>query len=169
MQHETFMRLALQQARQALADNEFPVGAVIVAGDEPVAFGKRENSRNETANELDHAEIVALRDLLGRRPDIDRQSLTVYSTMEPCLMCYSTMLLNGIRTFVYGYEDAMGGGTTVELAHLTPLYQAMEPEVRILPHVLRQESLELFKAFFSNPDNNYWQDSLLADYTLAQS
>jgi len=168
MPHETFMRLALQQAQQALANHEFPVGAVIVAGDEPVAIGRRENSRNETANELDHAEIVALRDLLGRRPDIDRRTLTVYSTMEPCLMCYSAMLLNGIRTFVYAYEDAMGGGTGLQLMHLTPLYQTMAPEVRILPHVLRQESLALFKAFFTSPENNYWQGSLLADYTLAQ-
>lgn len=168
MQHETFMRLALQQAQQALANNEFPVGAVIVAGDEPVAFGRRANSRSATANELDHAEIVALRDLLARRPDIARDTLTVYSTMEPCLMCYSTMLLNGIRTFVYGYEDAMGGGTGLQLAHLTPLYQAMETEVHILPHVLRQESLDLFKTFFTTAENNYWQNSLLADYTLAQ-
>ncbi|HIJ91549.1 MAG: nucleoside deaminase [Desulfobulbaceae bacterium] len=168
MQHETYMRLALQQAQQALADNEFPVGAVIVAGNEPLAFGKRENSRNETANELDHAEIVALRDLLGRRPDIDRQALTVYSTMEPCLMCYTTMLLNGIRNFVYAYEDAMGGGTNLPLMHLAPLYQTMEPEVRILPHILRRESLDLFKAFFTNQENNYWQGSLLAEYTLTQ-
>jgi tRNA(adenine34) deaminase len=162
------MRLALQQAQQALANHEFPVGAVIVAGNEPVAIGRRENSRNETANELDHAEIVALRDLLGRRPDIDRRTLTVYSTMEPCLMCYSAMLLNGIRTFVYAYEDAMGGGTGLQLTGLTPLYQTMAPEVRILPHVLRRESLDLFKSFFTSPENNYWQGSLLADYTLAQ-
>ena len=168
MHHETFMHLALEQAQQALASNEFPVGAVIVAGDEPVAFGKRENSQSETANELDHAEIVALRDLLARRPDIDRQTLTVYSTMEPCLMCYSTMLLNGIRTFVYAYEDAMGGGTGLQLMNLTPLYQAMETEVRILPHILRQESLALFKAFFTSQENNYWQGSFLAEYTLAQ-
>ena len=168
MQHETFMRLALEQAQQALANNEFPVGAVIVAEGEPVAMGRRKNSRSEIANELDHAEIVALRDLLGRRPDIDRQTLTVYSTMEPCLMCYSAMLLNGIRTFVYGYEDAMGGGTGLQLTSLPPLYRAMAPEVRILPHILRRESLELFKTFFTSPENNYWQGSLLADYTLAQ-
>lgn len=168
MNHETFMRLALQQAQLALRNNEFPVGAVIVAEGEAVATGRRENSRNETANELDHAEIVALRDLLARRPDIDRKTLTVYSTMEPCLMCYSTMLLNGIRTFVYAYEDAMGGGTSLQLAHLAPLYQGMETEVRILPHILRQESLALFKTFFTSPENNYWQDSMLAEYTLGQ-
>jgi tRNA(adenine34) deaminase len=83
-------------------------------------------------------------------------------------MCYSALLLNGIRTFVYGYEDAMGGGTGLQLARLAPLYQAMAPQVRILPKILRQESLELFKAFFTSQENNYWQNSLLADYTLAQ-
>ena len=168
MHHETFMRLALQQAQQALASNEFPVGAVIVAGNEPVAMGRRANSQSETANELDHAEIVALRDLLAHRPDIERQSLTIYSTMEPCLMCYSTLLLNGIRNFVYAYEDAMGGGTGLQLMGLTPLYQAMESEICILPNILRQESLTLFKAFFTSPENNYWQGSLLAEYTLTQ-
>jgi len=44
----------------------------------------------------------------------------------------------------------------------------MEPEVRILPNVLRQESLDLFKTFFTSQENNYWQGSLLAEYTLAQ-
>jgi tRNA(adenine34) deaminase len=162
------MRLALEQAQQALGDNEFPVGAVIVAKGEPVAAGRRKNSRSETANELDHAEIAALRDLLARRPDIARHTLTIYSTMEPCLMCYSTLLLNGIRTFVYGYEDPMGGGTGLQLAHLAPMYRAMAPEVRVLPHILRRESMELFKAFFASPANSYWQGSLLAEYTLAQ-
>ncbi|MGV1099907.1 nucleoside deaminase [Thiovibrio sp. JS02] len=168
MNHEHFMRLALAQAREALAGNEFPVGAVIVAAGETVATGKREHSLNEEATELDHAEIVALRDLLQRRPDIDRRSLTVYSTMEPCLMCYSTLLLNGVRTFVYAYEDAMGGGTGLNLDQLAPLYRAMAPEVNILPHVLRQESLQLFKDFFRKAENNYWQGSLLEEYTLAQ-
>jgi len=168
MKHERFMRLALDQAREALAANEFPVGAVIVADGEVMAAGKRANSLNESATELDHAEIVALRDLLARRPDIARTSLAVYSTMEPCLMCYSTLLLNGVRTIVYAYEDAMGGGTGLRLADLAPLYRAMEPEVRIVPRVLRPESLQLFKEFFTKAENSYWQGSLLERYTLSQ-
>lgn len=166
-EHQSFMRMALSEAEKALAANEFPVGCIIVANNEVVAEGHRANSRNDSANELDHAEIVALRQLLADRADIDRASLVVYSTMEPCLMCYATLLLNGVRTIVYGYEDAMGGGTSLDLATLTPLYQEMQVEV--IPNMLRNESLALFKRFFANPENDYWRDSLLADYTLKQA
>ena len=161
------MRLALAEAKTALAADEFPVGCVIVSNDKIVATGCRANSRSDNANELDHAEIVALRQLLAKQPDIDRESLIVYSTMEPCLMCYATLLLNGVRTIVYGYEDAMGGGTGLDLASLTPLYREME--VNLIPNVLRTESLALFKQFFANPKNDYWHESLLADYTLKQA
>jgi len=158
--------MALAEAEKALSANEFPVGCVIVANGEVVASGHRTNSCSENANELDHAEIVALRSLLTQRPDIDRDSLIVYSTMEPCLMCYATLLLNGVHTIAFGYEDAMGGGTSLDLDTLAPLYREMP--VKLIPSVLRKESLDLFKRFFNNPENNYWRDSLLADYTLKQ-
>ena len=60
--HVKFMRQALEQARLALLDDEFPVGCVIVAENTIVATGGRKNSAVEM-NEFDHAEIVALRDL----------------------------------------------------------------------------------------------------------
>ncbi len=164
--HQTFMRLALSEAEQALAANEFPVGCVIVHHGEVVARGHRTNSRTGTANELDHAEVAALRELLSARPEIDRPGLTVYSTMEPCLMCYATLLLNGVRTIAWAYEDAMGGGTGLDLDSLPPLYREMRPT--LIGGVLRAESLALFQRFFLNPDNDYWQGSLLADYTLRQ-
>lgn len=162
---EIFMAAALTQARQALAAGEFPVGCVLVAGGEIVARGRRAHSR-EAANEIDHAEVLALRDLLTRQPGPLPAGLTVYATMEPCLMCYATLLLNGVRRFVYAYEDAMGGGTGLDLAQLTPLYREMRVEV--VAHLRRAESLALFKTYFGNPDNDYWQDSYLAEYTLAQ-
>ena len=115
---------------------------------------------------MDHAEISALRQLLEDRPEIDPGTVTVYATMEPCLMCYVTMLLNGIRRFVYAYEDAMGGGTGLNLDDQKPLFREMQVEV--VPDVCRAESLVLFKEFFRNPDNDYWQDSLLEKYTLEQ-
>ncbi len=166
------MDLALEQARAALAAGEFPVGAVIVAAGRVVADGKRLNSRRAgpegLANELDHAEVVALRELLDRHPEIDRAGLTVYSTMEPCLMCYATLLLNGVGRIVYAYEDVMGGGTNLPLAQLTPLYRELAAELKLTPHIRRQESLKLFQQFFANPENSYWRGSLLATYTLAQ-
>lgn len=159
------MQEALADAGRALNAGEFPVGCVMARGEEIVARGRRAHSRGEEANEMDHAEISALRQLLDR-PEIPPAAVTVYATMEPCLMCYTTLLLNGVRRFVYAYEDVMGGGTDLVLADLKPLYRQMRVEV--VPHVRRAESLKLFRAFFADPDNDYWPDSLLAEYTLKQ-
>ena len=164
MDHQKHMQEALAEAKMALAAQEFPVGCVLVRDGKVVARGHRQNSRAGECNEIDHAEVVTLRMLLARHPDTDCSRLVAYSTMEPCLMCYSTMLLSGIRHFVYGYEDRMGGGTNLPLAQLNPLYAEMS--VRVEAGVLRDESLQLFQRFFRNFP--YWQDSLLSEYTLAQ-
>ena len=164
--HEAYMKEALLEAGEALIAGEFPVGCVMVFADEIVSRGRRINSRAPHENELDHAEIMALRKLFAQHPQIERSKIVVYATMEPCLMCYATLLLNGIRTIVYAYEDVMGGGTSLDLGKLSPLYREMV--VAVTPHVLRLESLELFKTFFADQGNTYWQDSPLARYTLGQ-
>ena len=164
MEHEQFMKEALAEAHSALAAEEFPVGCVLVHEGEIVARGRRQNSTAEECNEIDHAEVVTLRTLLAEQPKIDCSRLVAYSTMEPCLMCYSTMLLSGIRHFVYGYEDMMGGGTNLPLYQLSPLYAEMQ--VQVEPGMLRTECLALFQQFFRQ--FSYWEDSLLSHYTLAQ-
>lgn len=166
--HEKYMQIALNQAEEALSQGEFPVGAVFVHENLVVASGRRENSQEQkdAVNEVDHAEILALRSFLGQKTTIPLSEIIVYSTMEPCLMCYSTMILNGIRQIVYAYEDVMGGGTTLPLQELNPLYKEMS--IELVPDVLRDQSLSLFKRFFANPANNYWKDSLLSSYTLSQ-
>lgn len=163
--HDTFMHAALDEAKTALESREFPVGCVMVHDGKIVAKGQRINSKGPNQNEMDHAEMVALKNLFKEHSELDRSKIIVYSTMEPCLMCYGTLLLNGIRKIVYAYEDVMGGGTGIDLKLLAPLYREME--VTIIPHVLRWESLELFKIFFLDRDNIYWQDSPLARYTLS--
>lgn len=163
--HEQFMHTALTEARRALEAGEFPVGCVLVLDNLiVVGRGRRRHSSGSGVNEIDHAEIVTLRSLLREQPGIDCARITVYSTLEPCLMCYAALLLSGIRHFVWAYEDVMGGGTSLPLERLAPLYQDMEPE--LVPHVLRQESLSLFVAFFQQ--YSYWQNSLLARYTIEQ-
>lgn len=163
--HEKFMRIALDQAEAALDNGEFPVGCVIVCDGEVVATGARINSGVDLC-ELDHAEIVALRNLQRTRPDIDLSSVTVYSTMEPCLMCYATLIVNSVHRVVYGYEDVMGGGTNLPLPLLSPLYSSLKME--ITRDILRQDSLSLFQEFFTSGKNDYLKDSLLAQYTLQQ-
>ena len=163
-QDQQLMRVALSEAELALAAGEFPVGCVLVQDGRILAQGRRKNSGSASRNELDHAEIVTLRGLLVAQPGLNCSTITCYSTLEPCLMCYSTMLLSGIRRFVWAYEDVMGGGTSVPLAQLAPLYQ--EIQVELVPGILRRESLALFAQFFQN--HSYWRDSLLSTFTLAE-
>ncbi|MFW6297736.1 MAG: nucleoside deaminase [Desulfosalsimonas sp.] len=161
---EKFMRAALKEAEAALEAGEFPVGCVIAGQAEIVAAGERRCSRGQKANEIDHAEIAAIKSLYDSGFSGNPEGLTLYSTMEPCLMCFGAILIAGIRRIVYGYEDVMGGGTKCILENLPPLYK--EAEIRIVPHVLRNESRRLFYRFFSDPQNTYLQGTLLAEYTL---
>ena len=164
--HDKYMGLALKEAEKALAAGEFPVGCVLVYEGQVVAAAGRENS-GLGGNEFDHAEIVALRRLLTANPSLDFSKVIVYSTLEPCLMCYTTLVLNGFRTIVYGYEDVMGGGSSLELERLPSLYASMD--VRIIPGVARAQCLEFFQHFFENEKHDYWRDSPLSRYTLEQN
>lgn len=156
--------MALQEAESALAEEEFPVGCVIVDSEGVLCSSRRKNSRKN--NEIDHAEILALRKLYEKYPAEKPADLVVYSTMEPCLMCFSSLILNNIHTIVFGYEDVMGGGTSLRLTDMKPLYS--DKKVKVIANVLRDESVQLFKRFFANDVHGYWRNSLLAQYTLKQ-
>jgi tRNA(adenine34) deaminase len=162
-----FMAQALKQAESTLSAGEFPVGCVIADEKNILAVGSRQGTAGGQANETDHAEMMALRRLFEGGRDEKFGPLSVYCTMEPCLMCFGAILISGIHRIVYAYEDVMGGGTNCDLSRLPALYS--EVQVEIVPHVMRAQSLALFKAFFARPDNRYWKNSKLADYTLAQS
>jgi len=166
MNYEHFMKKALDKANEALSKGEFPVGCVIVYQDRILVSGSRTGTTGGKVNEIDHAEMVALRRLVELDETIDKGKTTLFTTMEPCLMCLGALALSGIGEIVYAYEDVMGGGTRCDLAKLTPLYKNCT--FSIVPNVLRDESLKLFKAFFQNPENAYWRGSLLASYTLSQ-
>ena len=166
MNYERFMKKALELAEDALALGEFPVGCVMVHRGKILATGARKGTIGDTRNELDHAETVALRRLMDLDEPINHGDVTVFCTMEPCLMCYAALILAGIGKIVYAYEDVMGGGSACELSRLNPLYK--NSPITVIPAVMRTESLKLFQTYFSNPANSYWKNSLLAEYTLAQ-
>lgn len=168
MNNEHFMKEAIALAKKALSEGEFPVGCVIVFNNKIIATGSRRGTLAGASNEIDHAEIIALRNLSGTDGlnEINRWEITLYCTMEPCLMCFGAILLAGIGKVVYSYEDVMGGGTGCDIKNLSPLYR--NSRITIVPGILRNESLDIFRAYFSNPVNSYWKGSLLADYTLSQ-
>jgi tRNA(adenine34) deaminase len=166
MNYTHFMTAALEQAEAAYHAGEFPVGCILVHKDRVLASGRRTGTTTEGVNEVDHAEMVALRRLVLAGRNIAPAEIVLFSTLEPCLMCYGAAILSGIKTIVFAFEDIMGGGTGCDLMQLSPLYR--EAGISIIPYVRRAESIQLLKAFFANPENVYWKESLLARYTLSQ-
>ncbi len=163
--HSRFMNLALARARAALDAGEFPVATLLVDDSGRVAAaGARERTALGPAGELSHAEMNALARLEETWGPVRPGSLTAYCTMEPCLMCLGALLIHGITRVVYALEDVMGGGTSVDLSSLPPLYR--DSGLTVLPGVEREKSLLLFREFFLRPDNAYWKDSLLARHIL---
>jgi len=165
MNYEYIMVKALDQAKKALAAGEFPVGCVMVHQDKILATGYRKGTTGDFPNEIDHAEMIALKRLIDLKVNTDKNRIVLFTTLEPCLMCIGALILSGISEIVYAYEDVMGGGTKCDLTELPPLYK--NHRISIVPNILRKESLKLFKTFFQNPENSYLRGSLLARYTLS--
>ena len=165
-EHEKFMGLALEQAQKAYKEGQFPVGCVIVEDQQVIAVGSRQGTDmdRDVFSEIDHAEIRALKYLEKNQIRFDPEKTRLYCTMEPCLMCYAAIILSGILTIVYAYEDAMGGGTGCNFENMPPLYK--NRGIDIISGVLRQKSLDLFYDFFNKETNQYWKDSYLEQYTL---
>ena len=164
MNYEYFMGEVLILAEKALSKGEFPVGCVMVYENKVLVSGSRIHSKGTIINETDHAEIIALRKLAHKK-DVEKSKVSVFCNLEPCLMCYGALILSGIGEIVYAYEDVMGGGTSCDLSMLTPLYK--NTRISLIPNILRDESLKLFKTYFLNPETNYLQGSLLETFTLS--
>jgi len=138
------MRQALDQARQAAAVGEVPVGCVIVSEGRVVATGfNRPISRHDPTA---HAEIEALRaagDALG---NYRLGGCTLYVTLEPCAMCTGAMVHARITRLVYGAADPKAGaaGSVFDLARAAALNHRMD----VSGGVLAAECRELLQGFF---------------------
>jgi tRNA(adenine34) deaminase len=115
MMHDYFMQLALQEAEAAMAENEVPVGAVIVHEGRIIAaaHNQREQLRDPTA----HAEMIAITQAASLRGSWRLDGCTLYVTLEPCPMCAGAIVQARIPTVVYGATDPKAGAVQT-LYHL---------------------------------------------------
>jgi tRNA(adenine34) deaminase len=108
MTQPDFMAIAFEQAEQAAARGEVPVGAVIVANGVVIAAGGNETRlRNDPTA---HAEIVAIRSACEQLGQERLTGLDLYVTLEPCAMCATAISFARLRRLYYGASDPKGGG-----------------------------------------------------------
>ena len=140
---ETYMKLALEQAKQAAQLGEVPVGAVIVRQGEviSVAHNLREQNHMATA----HAELLAIEEACRVLGDWRLEDCTLYVTLEPCPMCAGTIINSRLQRVVYGAPDPRAGccGSVANFFHM-PFNHAPV----LTAGVLEQECAELLRAFF---------------------
>ena len=136
---ERFMALALEEARTALAQDEVPIGAVVVADGRVIGRG---HNLTETLHDVTaHAEmqaITAAAEWMGGKY-LDKCALFV--TVEPCVMCAGAIGWSQLGRLVYGASDEKRG-----FQRFAP--KALHPKTVVVSGVLEEECLQLMKAFF---------------------
>ena len=83
MNYKHFMVKALDQAKKALAAGEFPVGCVMVHQDKILATGSRKGTAGDFPNEIDHAEMIALKHLIDLKVNMDKNRIVLFTTLDP--------------------------------------------------------------------------------------
>ncbi|MDE6266959.1 MAG: nucleoside deaminase [Muribaculaceae bacterium] len=139
---EKFMRIALNEAREAFRNDEVPVGAVIVADGRVIGRG---HNLTETLGDVTaHAEMMAITaaaETLGGKYLSD---CTLYVTVEPCLMCSGAIGWSQLRRIVYGASDPKRG------YHTYTSRSPFHPSSEVTGGVLADECSQLMKEFFSS-------------------
>jgi len=145
-EHAPHMRRALVLAGKGIEAGELPIGVVVVLDSKIIAEAY---CSDKGLKKLHHPELLVLLDVDGRGYSLrERQSMTLYTTLEPCVMCYGAVLSCCVGRIVFGLDAPIdgalariGGPTLAEAHH--PEYQ--RPEV--IGNVLSNESRVLFEAF----------------------
>lgn len=144
MTWDPYMRRALELAREAAAEGDVPVGAVVVH--EGVIVGEGRNTRERDADPTGHAEIVALRAAAAALGRWRLDGCTLVVTLEPCTMCAGAVVSSRVDRLVFGAWDEKAGavGSLWDVVRDRRLNH--RPEV--LADVLSDDSSVLLRSFF---------------------
>lgn len=141
---DSFMKEALRQARKALAQEEVPVGAVVVRGGKIIAraFNQVEMLKDATA----HAEMIAITQAEAAVGDWRLNDCDLYVTKEPCAMCAGALVHVRMRRVIFGCADPRSGaaGGALNLLQMPSFNHRCE----ITSGILMPECAAILQGFF---------------------
>lgn len=143
---EYFMRLALEEAKKAFAEDEVPIGAIAVLDGEVIA--SNHNRKEQLRDPLAHAEMLVLSETSEKLERWRLTGVTLYVTIEPCLMCMGALIHSRIDRLVFGARDPKFGGAR-------SLYELgedprMNHRFEVKEGVMAEEAAALMKKFFAD-------------------
>ncbi len=144
LQNVTFyMTNALMQANKAFNNNEVPIGAVIVDKDGKI-IARAYNKVEKKESQLAHAELQVLAQATKKMKRWRLNDLTIYVTLQPCVMCMGALILSRIGRIVYAANSPLFGCNLDKLDWFG-IYKDSLPVIEFQERV---ESIELLKKFF---------------------
>ena len=141
----SFMQLAIEEARGAAAAGEVPIGALIVHDGKILA-----RSGNRTIRDCDptaHAEIIVIREAARLLENYRMAGTTLYVTLEPCSMCAGAVIQARIPRLVYGADDPKGGAVRSSFEILAN--SSLNHQVEVVPGILAGDCASLLQSFFA--------------------
>ena len=138
---EKFMRMAIDEARKALKEQEVPIGAVVVCGERVI--GRGHNLVETLCDATAHAEMQSITAAAATLGGKYLKGCTLYVTVEPCIMCAGALAWCQIDRVVYGADDPKRGYTTVS-------GRIFHPKTVVERGVLAEECESLMTEFFKS-------------------
>ncbi len=135
---EKWMKEALKEAKKAYKKNEVPIGCVAVKDEKIVA--RAHNLRETNEDPLAHAEILCLKKASKKLGGWHLNDLTLYITLEPCLMCAGAIIHARIRNVVFGAASYDSGASRF----------LRKNKVIVVKGILKKECSEIVSEFFKN-------------------
>ena len=134
----------MRLAEIALSKDEIPVGAIIVKNEKIVGQGynQKELQKDPTA----HAEILAIRSACEKEENYRLLDTTMYTTLEPCLMCFGAIINSRVKRLVIGALDQDGGAPISNKSFLSQL--KLNHKIEVETGLYSDECSEILKNFF---------------------
>lgn len=144
-EYETYMELAINEAKKAGQNCEVPIGAIIVDINGEV-LSKAHNSVISLCDPCAHAEILALRNACSKIGNYRLLDMVIYVTVEPCIMCMGAIIHARLKKLVFGAYDPKWGaaGSLYNFAEDKRLNHKTE----IIPGICENKCKTLMQDFF---------------------
>lgn len=139
-----FMKVAIEEAKIALVHDDVPIGAVAVWQGKIIA--RSHNMKHVLKDATAHAEILLLRKVAKLLGTWYLNDVTVYVTLEPCMMCTGALYQSRIKRLVFGAYDEKMGSVVSNLDVLSLPW--VNHKFEVVGGVLKEEASWLLKEFF---------------------